>query len=383
MSAERDRLLELLADRATVGLGAREQIELAELLVQAQDVDIAAFDNAAAAVALAGIGAHLEPMPAALAASVEERALAAMAALHRPASDYQQTRALAQLSPPGFTRTQVDEIIEPAPVSLEERSAELKRTHLMNERPAARTAPPSAPTLTRPGLPYPSQGSAQWSASSAPPPPPSLPAQSSPSKVIAFPPPRSTNVVAVLGWVAAAACLLLAIGAFATRQAGTGPVATVTQQPLPVPNPSVAPTPAIPDPPETAAQLHDKLLAVAGTVRAEWAATKDPGGKSAAGEVLWNKEQQRGTMTFRGLAKNDPSRIQYQLWIFDKTRDDKYPVDGGVFDVDSDTGDVVVAIHAALPVSTPTLFAITMEKPGGVVVSKREHLVLTAKLPAG
>ena len=88
-------------------------------------------------------------------------------------------------------------------------------------------------------------------------------------------------------------------------------------------------------------------------------------------------------MTFRGLAKNDPTHIQYQLWIFDKTRDDKYPVDGGVFDVDSESGDVVVPIKATLPVNTPTLFAITVEKPGGVVVSKREHLVLTAKLPAG
>ena len=64
-------------------------------------------------------------------------------------------------------------------------------------------------------------------------------------------------------------------------------------------------------------------------------------------------------------------------------RQNKYPVDGGVFDIDAASGDVVVAIRAALPVNTPTLFAITIEKPGGVVVSKREHLVLTAKLPTG
>ncbi|HSO33440.1 MAG TPA: anti-sigma factor [Labilithrix sp.] len=346
MTAARDRLLELLADRATVGLGNREQIELAELLVQAQDVDIAAFDKAAAAVAIAGISARLEPMPAALAASIEERALAAMAASHRPApaSDHTKTREL-------------------------------------EGRPMARTVPLAAPPAqpsSRPILAAP--------ASAAPGPVPSVAPQPSsfappPSNVVALPVARKTNVVALLGWVAAAACLLLAIGAFATRKPGPAPVATVT--PVPTPPPSAeGPAPA-PGAPESAAQLRDKLLAVAGTVRAEWAATKDPGGRSAGGEVVWNKDQQRGTMTFRGLARNDPSRTQYQLWIFDKARDDKYPVDGGVFDVDAESGDVVVPIRAALPVSTPTLFAITIEKPGGVVVSKREHLVLTAKLPAG
>jgi hypothetical protein len=29
----------------------------------------------------------------------------------------------------------------------------------------------------------------------------------------------------------------------------------------------------------------------------------------------------------------------------------------------------------------PKMFAITLEKPGGVVVSSREHLLLIAKLP--
>jgi anti-sigma-K factor RskA len=87
-------------------------------------------------------------------------------------------------------------------------------------------------------------------------------------------------------------------------------------------------------------------------------------------------------MRFSGLAKNDPSRAQYQLWIFDKARDDKYPVDGGVFDVDSETGDVLVPIKATLAVNAPTLFAVTLEKPGGVVVSKRERLVVLAK-PTG
>ena len=82
-------------------------------------------------------------------------------------------------------------------------------------------------------------------------------------------------------------------------------------------------------------------------------------------------------MRFKGLAKNDPKSVQYQLWIFDKDRDDKYPVDGGVFDVNGD--DVIVPIKAQLAVNTPVLFAVTAEKPGGVVVSKRERIVIAAK----
>jgi len=145
----------------------------------------------------------------------------------------------------------------------------------------------------------------------------------------------------------------------------------------------VTPTHAPPAAPQTPAQLREALLTAQGSARGEWSPTKDPLGKAATGEVVWNKDQQKGVMRFRGLAKNDPKLGQYQLWIFDKTRDDKYPVDGGVFDVDSETGDVVVPIRATLPVAAPVLFAVTLEKPGGVVVSKRDRIVVTAKLPAG
>jgi anti-sigma-K factor RskA len=68
---------------------------------------------------------------------------------------------------------------------------------------------------------------------------------------------------------------------------------------------------------------------------------------------------------------------QYQLWIFDRQRDQAYPVDGGVFDVTS-TGEVIVPIAAKLRVGDAALFAVTVERPGGVVVSRREHIVVTA-----
>lgn len=82
-------------------------------------------------------------------------------------------------------------------------------------------------------------------------------------------------------------------------------------------------------------------------------------------------------MRFVGLAVNDPRQLQYQLWIFDKNRDQAFPVDGGVFDI-TPAGEVIAPITAKLPVGEPMLFAVTVEKPGGVVVSKRERIVVTA-----
>ena len=84
-------------------------------------------------------------------------------------------------------------------------------------------------------------------------------------------------------------------------------------------------------------------------------------------------------MKLRGLPVNDPKEKQYQLWIFDKQRDERHPVDGGVFNIDA-TGDVVIPIDARIPVHSASLFVITRERPGGVVVSDRKDVVLVAAL---
>ncbi|MEM7756475.1 MAG: hypothetical protein AAF297_12690 [Planctomycetota bacterium] len=92
-------------------------------------------------------------------------------------------------------------------------------------------------------------------------------------------------------------------------------------------------------------------------------------------------------MRITGLTSNDPDEWVYQLWIFDKTRDagdlSQRPVDGGVFNFDAamrdpDTGDVLVPINAKLPVGEAFLFAVTVEKPGGVVVSDRDVVFVAA-----
>ncbi len=396
MTASNERLLELLADRAVVGLGAREQIELAELLVHAQDVDAGAFDRAASAIALTSVG-KVEAMPAGLAEKLEQAAQGALDS--RPASDFMRTRELAKLGPP-LVATQVDPLAAPVSIQFEPEPFDFKKTHAMDDRPASAPAPrpfsstspvpfraapsprpvasvPAAPSSSQP-VPYaPPSGQPFGPTSTSP-----------PSNVVPFSAARPqarapSRVIAIGGWIAAAACLLLAIGAFA-RRPPTAPVVTLPVAPLTGTPSAITSAP----PPTTVASvspadLREKLLAAEGSSRAEWTPTKDPLGKAATGEVVWNKDQQKGTMRFQGLAKNDPTRAQYQLWIFDKTRDEKYPVDGGVFDVDSDTGDVVVPIRATLAVNSPVLFAVTLEKPGGVVVSKRERIVVVAKMPAG
>jgi anti-sigma-K factor RskA len=89
-------------------------------------------------------------------------------------------------------------------------------------------------------------------------------------------------------------------------------------------------------------------------------------------------------MRFRGLPANNPRELQYQLWIFDATRGDQYPVDGGVFDIPANSGgEVIVPIVARIPIRDPALFAVTIEKPGGSVVSSRERIVVVAPVAAG
>lgn len=113
-------------------------------------------------------------------------------------------------------------------------------------------------------------------------------------------------------------------------------------------------------------------------VQVDWARgpTKIEG---AGGDIVWSPSQQTGFMRFRGLNVNEPTKEQYQLWIFDKNQDEKTPIDGGVFDITSDQ-EVIIPIQAKLHVEDVYLFAVTIEKPGGVVVSSRERLPLLAEV---
>jgi hypothetical protein len=179
--------------------------------------------------------------------------------------------------------------------------------------------------------------------------------------------PGRANRFGGYGWLAAAACLVLAIFGWERSPPSPPPVAVVAPPP-------VAPPPAEPAPP-TAAEERAAMLAKTDTLKIPLGATKDPAAAGVTGDVVWDPATQRGFLHFAGLAPNDPAIHQYQIWIFDAGRDKRYPVDGGVFDVPANASDVVIPIRASLMVRKPAAFAVTVEKPGGVVVSGREHVV--------
>lgn len=108
--------------------------------------------------------------------------------------------------------------------------------------------------------------------------------------------------------------------------------------------------------------------------------TEDPAlGEDGGGSLVWSSDLQAGVMTLHGLAANQPTEAQYQLWIVDETRNGP-PVDGGVFDIDAE-GEVQIPIDAKLLIGRPKTFTITVERPGGVVVSGQERVVMLAAAP--
>lgn len=258
---QRERLEELLADAALVGLSASEQEELETLLARHPDIDAASFDCTVAELDLWLAGEDPAPLPAHL----HDKLLKAAQARH-------------------------------ATPRVEKPSGKRSRRH-------------------RSGL---------------------------------------------SGWMVAAVCLLVAIVIWFQRP----------------------PSPEDPiQSPSLAEQRRELLESAPDPLVAGWqAGPTAPAGASVKGNVVWSDAKQTGFMTFRGLPVNNPREEQYQLWIFDAERDKRYPVDGGVFNVESKTGEVIVAINAKLPVFEPTLFAITVEPPGGVVVSDRSRLVRLAKV---
>ena len=198
--------------------------------------------------------------------------------------------------------------------------------------------------------------------------------------------PRPAPATAWGGWLAAAATLVLAVvgwlqvdrtaqerEALAARQAALESAVTRLERNLAEKDAALE---ALQEP--TAGELLAALQDRPGTRVLPWSATEDPAAADAGGAVVWNGEAQAGVMRFSGLQPNDPAEWQYQLWIFDAARDDRFPVDGGVFDVGPD-GEALVPIRASLPVSEAVLFAITVERPGGVVVSSRERIALVAQ----
>jgi hypothetical protein len=182
---------------------------------------------------------------------------------------------------------------------------------------------------------------------------------------------RSWSIGRIAPWLLAAASITLAVFAWTTRSTPTTPT-------IPTPPIVVAP----PSPSEQLASLRAAPGTQVWTVGAqgEWQ-SKGAG----VGELVWNSSEQRGFLRVKALNANDPGKEQYQAWLFDAKRG-KEAVSGGVFDapapVDAD-GYRIVPIRPDLTVGDLTTFAVTIERPGGVVVTDASRLVLLATAPGG
>lgn len=260
---EMDRMMDLLATRATQALTQSEARELDELLRKYPDVDAGQFDLAAAALASVFVAGESR---AALPPGLRERLLSSADGMAG-----QSSGVVASL--------------------------------------------PSAPAASR----------STWR------------------------PTRQSAWRSNLGWLAAAACLALAVVAWwpkspagARRLDGSALVAFKRE--------------------------HSDAISIPWGDFNAIDTGEAPEVRNVKGEVVWSDRAQSGYMRFSGLPGNDPNRECYQLWIIDAERGLGQRVSGAVFDMNA-AGEGIVEIHPQLPIAKAQLFAITIERPGGVVVS--------------
>ncbi len=175
-------------------------------------------------------------------------------------------------------------------------------------------------------------------------------------------------------WLSAAACFVLAVVGWIRPPRVLVPPAPVTVQ-LNVPAVKVT-QPEVPSSvPRTLPQQRDTLLARGDSLKVNLTTSKDPAGIGVSADVVWDPATNSGFLHIVGLKPNDPKIKQYQAWVFDGLRDQRYPLDCALFDVLTDAAEVVIPIQTAIPVRQTKAFAITVEQAGGVVVPDKVHVV--------
>lgn len=170
-----------------------------------------------------------------------------------------------------------------------------------------------------------------------------------------------------------------------TPQIGKIPESSKSPELAKIPAPGITPAPVrtpvfagTPPPLLTAAQRREQLLASApDVIQTNWVSAKDK--KAVLGDVVWSNAQQKGYIRLRDLPALDPTQETYQLWIIDEAQNKKTPVSGGIFNVGQGS-EAVIPINAQLRIVNPKSFAVSKEKAGGVVVTKPDRIVAIAKL---
>lgn len=167
-----------------------------------------------------------------------------------------------------------------------------------------------------------------------------------------------------LGWAFAAVAVVALVGNIWINRA---------------PQQQIVDVPPVEQPKATMAEMRQRMMDSSPDItKAVWGAGNMTDLKEVGGDVVWSDSRQEGYMRFTGLPANDGTKETYQLWIFDETQDPKTPIDGGVFNVNAN-GEAIIPINAKLKAKNPSAFAITVEKPGGVVVSDRKKIAALAK----
>ncbi|QDU92405.1 anti-sigma factor [Lignipirellula cremea] len=170
----------------------------------------------------------------------------------------------------------------------------------------------------------------------------------------------------VVAWSTAAACLLAVTVLWFTRP--------TTDQSLPLIVESESPTEIqVVDEPEptavvlTIAELREQLLASAPDVLHLQLVSDSGGGVDgeSGGDIVWSSGRQIGYLRLRGLTVNDLAQRQYQLWIVGSDVSGNEIINGGIFPVDRNTGELILPIQADQFVQQPKMFVVSVEPSGG------------------
>ena len=172
----------------------------------------------------------------------------------------------------------------------------------------------------------------------------------------------------VVAWLAAAACLLLAVFAWYTRPTLPPPRKSpaVANGELPVTPPGID-TPEPSTATRTVAQQREQLLASAPDVLHLQLMSDDSGAvaREPGGDIVWSSGRQMGYLRLQGLVNDELPQRQYQLWIIGCDASSNEVINGGMFFVDRSTGELVLPIQADHFVQQPMMFVVSVEPLGG------------------